>query len=145
MKTKTLAIMLLVSLILAGSLVTGCGSKDIGTDENAGVAAAQTWLALIDEGKYEESWNEAAPVFQGAGTEQKWTDALDKVRKPLGSLISRNLKSAKETTQMPGAPDGKYIVMQFETSFANKASAIETVTMGPEVNGQWKASGYYIK
>ncbi len=46
---------------------------------------------------------------------------------------------------MPGAPDGQYIVMQFETSFANKQTAIETVTVGPEQNGQWQASGYYIK
>jgi hypothetical protein len=46
---------------------------------------------------------------------------------------------------MPGAPDGKYIVMQFDTSFANKQSAIETVTMGPEEKSKWRVSGYYIK
>ena len=29
---------------------------------------------------------------------------------------------------MPGAPDGQYVVIQFETSFQNKKSAIKTVT-----------------
>ena len=149
MKTKLFAMSSLLCLTLAGGLVAGCGGKTgsatTSNDETDGIAAAKSWLELVDQGQYAESWTEAAPVFQGALPEQKWTDALDKVRKPLGDLISRNLKSAKEMTQMPGAPDGKYVVMQFETSFANKSSAIETVTVGPEENGQWKASGYFIK
>lgn len=132
-------------LALAGGLVAGCGAKNSSVDEKAGVAAARAWVGLIDEGQYAESWNEAAPVFQGAVPEQKWADSLDKVRKPLGSLVSRNLKSTQEVSHLPGAPDGKYVVMQFDTSFANKQSAIETVTVGPEEDGQWKASGYYIK
>jgi hypothetical protein len=148
-KTKLFAVPWLVCLLLAGGLVAGCGGKTggraTGNDETDGIAAAKSWLGLVDRGQYAESWTEAAPMFQGAVTEQNWTDALDKVRKPLGDLLLRNLKSVKEMTQMPGAPDGKYVVMQFETSFANKPSALETVTVGPEENGQWKASGYYIK
>jgi Protein of unknown function (DUF4019) len=132
-------------LSLAGGLVAGCGAKSSSANEKAGIAAAQAWVGLIDEGQYAESWNEAAPVFQGAVPEQKWADSLNKVRKPLGSLVSRNLKSTQEVGHMSGAPDGKYVVMQFDTSFANKQSAIETVTVGPEEDGQWKASGYYIK
>jgi hypothetical protein len=48
-------------------------------------------------------------------------------------------------TELPGAPDGQYVVMQFETSFANKKSAIETVTFMLEKDGQWKSAGYFIK
>jgi len=66
-------------------------------------------------------------------------------RKPLGNLVSRNLKSAKPSTELPGAPDGQYVVMQFDSSFANKKSAIETVTFVLDQDGQWKAIGYYIK
>jgi hypothetical protein len=35
--------------------------------------------------------------------------------------------------------------MQFDTSFANKKSAVETVTFMQEKDGNWKAAGYYIK
>ena len=149
MKTKFFSISFLV-LAFTGILLQGCGDKtenanSLNADETAGIASAKVWLGLVDQGQYAESWNEAAPVFQGSVTEENWTNALLKVRQPLGSLVSRNLKSAQEATQMPGAPDGKYIVMQFDSSFANKQSAVETVTVGPEQNGQWKASGYYIK
>jgi len=46
---------------------------------------------------------------------------------------------------VPGAPDGEYVVLRFETSFENKAKAIETVTPMREKDGTWRVSGYYIK
>lgn len=48
-------------------------------------------------------------------------------------------------TSLPGAPDGEYVVVQFETSFTNKKAAAETVTPMLENDGQWRVSGYYIK
>ncbi len=48
-------------------------------------------------------------------------------------------------TSMPGAPDGEYVIIQFESSFANKKSAVETVTPMKDENGVWRVSGYYIK
>ena len=46
---------------------------------------------------------------------------------------------------MPGAPDGEYVVIQFETSFENKKHAIETVTPMMDKDGTWRVSGYYIR
>ncbi len=109
------------------------------------VVAAQKWLALIDRGNYSESWKEASAIFQGAVTETAWENSMTTFRKPLGNLVSREVKSAQLMTEMPGAPDGKYVVMQFNTSFAAKKSAIETVTFMLEKDGHWKAAGYYIK
>ncbi len=70
---------------------------------------------------------------------------MEMVRKPLGDFVSRKLKSAKATAELPGAPAGQYVVMQFETSFANEKFAIETVTFMLEKDGQWKSVGYFIK
>ncbi len=106
--------------------------------------AAQTWLALIDAGKYSESWDAAAKVFQGAITREQWALTLTGVRSPLGKLGTRGLKSAELRTSLPGAPDGKYVVVQFKTTFALKKNAIETVTPYFE-DGAWKVSGYFIK
>jgi hypothetical protein len=67
------------------------------------------------------------------------------VRKPLGKLISRSIKDATHTTSLPGAPDGEYVVIQFQTSFENKKSAIETITPMMDPDGVWRVSGYFIK
>ena len=108
-------------------------------------ASAQAWLAQIDSGNYIKSWKEASEYFRGAVTEKGWVDALNGTRKPLGQLISRKLNKTQNAQSLPGAPDGNYVVMQFDTSFSNKKSAVETVTFMREKDGRWKAAGYYIK
>ena len=45
----------------------------------------------------------------------------------------------------PGAPDGEYVVIQYEASFENKASAVETITPMLDKDGQWRVSGYFMK
>jgi hypothetical protein len=99
----------------------------------------------VDEGKYVESWNEAAELFKNAVKQEQWEQAIQAVRTPLGKLVSRKLKSTSYQTSLPGAPDGQYLVVVFETSFENKKSAIETVTPMMDKDGKWRVSGYYIK
>jgi hypothetical protein len=113
--------------------------------QNAAIAAAQEWLALIDAGRYAQSWQASAAYFRNAVGRDQWGQLLKASRQPLGELVSRRVKSATYTTTLPGAPDGEYVVVQFETSFKNKGSAIETVTPMLEKNGAWRVSGYYIK
>lgn len=113
--------------------------------EKAAVASAQAWLGLIDAGKYAESWDEAAGLFKNAVPKEQWSAQLNAVRKPLGKLFNRKVKSAQYTKTLPGAPDGEYVVIQFETSYENKKSAVETVTPMKDKDGKMRVSGYYIK
>ena len=80
----------------------------------------------------------------GRGRDEN-VQSLEAVRRPLGELVSRVLESKLYATELPGAPDGEYVVIQFTTSFANKRSAIETVTPRRHADGEWRVSGYYIK
>ena len=114
-------------------------------EQTAAVAAAQKWLAGIDAGNYAASWSDASDYFKGAITQDKWIAALESVRKPLGELKIRTVDSAVTETHLPATPDGKYVVMQFETAFSKMNNATETVTFSLEADGTWKACGYYIK
>jgi hypothetical protein len=113
--------------------------------ETTAVGAAQAWLALVDRGSYAKSWDDAADTFKSAITQAAWEGAARGAREPLGKLISRTVKSRQYATQLPGAPKGEYVVIQFDTTFANKAEAVETVTPMRDKDGRWKVSGYYIK
>ncbi len=108
-------------------------------------AAAGQWLALTDSASYAASWEQAAGMFKAAVSKANWENALQGVRTPLGVVKSRRLKSAQFTKSLPGAPDGEYVVVQFETQFENKASAVETVTPQKDKDNSWRVSGYYIK
>ncbi|MBM4141176.1 MAG: DUF4019 domain-containing protein [Nitrospira sp.] len=113
--------------------------------EKAAVDASKAWLKLVNEGKYAESWNEAAQYFKNAVSREQWKASLEAVRTPLGNVLSRKLKSLQYTKTLPGAPDGEYVVIQYETSFKNKQNAIETITPMLDKDGKWRVSGYYIK
>src|ERR1700736_4159254 len=93
--------------------------------EQAAQAAAEQWLAMVDAGKFDESWQAAAAFFQKAVPAAEGSKALQSVRTPLGALVSRKLKSATSTKSLPGAPEGEYVVLQFDTDFATKKGAIE--------------------
>ncbi|HPB68655.1 MAG TPA: DUF4019 domain-containing protein [Candidatus Omnitrophota bacterium] len=113
--------------------------------EKAAVAAAEAWLSLIDSGRYEQSWEDASEYFRNAITQQQWDQSLKAIRPPLGQLISREVISAVYTTTLPGAPDGEYVVIQYQSSFGNKKSAVETVTPMLDQDGAWRVSGYFIR
>lgn len=109
------------------------------------LAAAESWLALIDAGKYGESWDTAAEYLKNAVTKADFVKSLDAARKPLGKVKSREVASMEYRTSLPGAPDGQYVVIKFKSSLENKKSAIETVTPMLGKDQKWRVSGYYIK
>ena len=125
-------------------LLPGC-AKANPQAEKAAIEVSQKWLSLLNEKKYGESWDESAKIFQSAITREDWEQALNGLLTPFGKVLSRELKSAKFYTTLPGAPDGEYVVIQYKTSFENKKSTIETITPMLDKDGQWRVSGYYIK
>jgi hypothetical protein len=133
----------LVAVALALSVITAIAQDS--DKEQTAVLAAEKWLRMVDEGKYSDSWQEAAEYFRNAINQEQWNRLLQGVRKPLGEVVSRQMKSATYTTSLPGAPDGEYVVIQFDTAFENKKAAIETVTPMMDQDGTWRVSGYYIK
>jgi hypothetical protein len=118
----------------------------VATSEKDSVGTlAEQWLAGIDAGDYTRSWKEAAEFFRKSITSDAWGEALTKFRKPLGAVKSRKIRDMKEANTLPGAPDGKYWIMQFDSSFAKKAEAVETVTFMLEKDDTWKVAGYLIR
>ncbi len=111
--------------------------------ETQGTDSAITWLEIVDSGEYAESWNQTAPFFQSQLSRKQWEQALSTVRTPLGKLVSRQVKNSSPLASLPGAPDGEYIVVTLRTSYENKESATETVTVS-NVGGKWQVVGYFI-
>jgi hypothetical protein len=111
----------------------------------AATSAAESWLKLVDEAQYDASWTDAASAFRAAVSTEAWAKAAGTVRGQVGPLLSRKLASAHYTTTLPGAPDGKYVIIQYDTSFEKKASAVETVTPMYDSDGSWRVGGYFIK
>jgi Protein of unknown function (DUF4019) len=107
--------------------------------------AAKEWVALVDAGQYAESWDKAAELFKGRVGREQWAKMAAGVKNPLGKVESRKLLGIQQTKSLPGAPDGEYAVIQFQTAFEKKKEAVETVIPMRDKDGEWRVSGYFIR
>ena len=107
--------------------------------------AAHSWLKLVDDGDYGASWKAASGLFRNGVSQQDWERQAGAVRGPLGALRLRELSGVQYATSLPGAPDGKYVVLQYNSSFEHKSAAVETLAMMLDGERGWRAAGYYIR
>jgi hypothetical protein len=146
MKGKNMINHFSLSIILSVVILIGATTiKADQTKEQIAIQQAETWLSIVDNQQYEKSWYKAANFFKNAVSMKQWINSMNAYRKPLGKMIGRKLKSKQYMTSLPGAPDGEYVVIQFDTAFENKKEAIETITPMIDTDGTWRVSGYFIK
>ena len=126
-------------------LLATTAARAAGDAEAKAVAAATSWLALVDAGKYGPSWDAASAMFKRGVSRADWERMAAGARGPFGKLLTRELAAAKATSSLPGAPDGRYVVVQFKTSFEHKAQAVETVTTVRDADGVERVAGYFIR
>ena len=104
------------------------------------VDTARKWLGLVDQGLWDESYRGTSPAFRKLNTAKIWAATSEQVRVPLGAVISRTFLSEEN---LPAPPAG-YEVVKFRTSFANKADALETVSLD-RGGGSWRIVGVTIE
>jgi Protein of unknown function (DUF4019) len=109
------------------------------TVDPAIVEAARQFLVLVDQGRWNDSYALTGEPFQKLNTSQVWASASEKVRIPLGAMLSRVLIGEEN---LPAPPSG-YEIVKFRTSFANKANAVETVMLDRE-DGAWRVVGVTV-
>ena len=127
-------------LALSGPSLTPAQSSEAASiAESDASRAARSWLALVDAGKWQESYDAAGHSFKSLNPVRGWRWSSEKVRVPLGAVLTRTLISEDVT---PAPPHG-YRVVRFRTVFANR-TAIETVSLDCERKG-WKVVGITAK
>ena len=107
--------------------------------------ATRNWLAIVDKGQVEQSWEEAALAFQMAVTKIKWVESLRSARGAFESFADRQQIMARYTTDLPNAPKGEYVVFQYRTTVAGGHQVIETVIPMRDTSRGWRVSGYFVR
>lgn len=136
---------LIISMVVFLAGFAGCYAQDRNMDQAEAISAAEEWLALIEQNEYGKSWDKAAKVFRDAIPREHWIASMKSIREPLGKTLSREFQSASYHTTLLGAPDGKYLVIQYTSSFEKQEAVLETITPAMNEKGIWQVSGYYIK
>ena len=127
---------------IAAAVRTGAADEEL--DTAPAMAAAQSWLATVDAGRYGQSWEDAASWFREKLAREKWEAIVEPVRGQAGNLVARKLRMARYTRELPNAPAGEYVVIQYDARFERIAHAVETVTPMKDSDGTWRVAGYYL-
>jgi hypothetical protein len=104
---------------------------------------AKQWLTLIDDQNYAEAYKQMGAVARGKASEQDFAAKKGGARTPLGAMSSRTLKDINVAKTLPGMRDGQYTIVRYDSAFAHKAAAVESVTLESE-NGAWSVVSYSI-
>jgi hypothetical protein len=114
-------------------------------DEKEVITAAEEFVALIDLGLFSESWDEGDHLLQIRTSRPDWISNLTLNHSLFGWVIERRPKLTSYRGSLPGLPDGDYVIVVFESFFEKKRSAIETVIMVLDEEGEWRSTGYTLK
>jgi hypothetical protein len=91
---------------------------------------------LVDDKNYGASWTQSGKAFQDRQKADAWAKDAAVQREPLGAVASRGLKSIDLSRS-------NVAVIRYDTVFAHKAAAVETVTLSFE-NGSWAVTDYSV-
>jgi hypothetical protein len=118
-------------------------------DENTAIAgasaAADAWLAHLDAGEVEASWQATSTLFRRLVDLAQWTESFERVRSIFGRTLHREPSDTRYTTSVPGAPDGEYVVMEYAAELERKKEAVETVVAMLDEDGAWRVGGYFVR
>jgi hypothetical protein len=90
MRDMLARVALVVLLMLAASEGRAAAAEtSVADKKEAAVAVAKEWLVVVDEGKYAESWDAAAALFQNAVPKGQWSQQLGGARRPMGKVLRR--------------------------------------------------------
>jgi len=131
---------LLAFASMSGSADTPAAAPATIPAESAAVAAARDWLALVEKGDWNASWEATGQSFKALNTVQTWSRVAQRVQGPLGAATSRVLVS-EET--VPAPPYG-YQMVKFRTDYTKKAGVIERLSLARE-GGAWRVVGVTVE
>lgn len=124
---------------------TDDAAADHAEDVEAAASAALDWLAVLDTGDYGDSWDAAAGLIQEGITRDQWTSGLGQARGQFEPFGVRTRINAEYTTELPNAPAGEYVVLQYRSEVSGDRTVVETVVPMKQEDGSWKVSGYFVR
>lgn len=127
-------------------------AEDVLSDAQKGKAiqAAEDWLEILDDNKIDESWFEMSSYFREKISMSRWSSLVSPLRNRVGEVVTRDLLGTYYRTEIPDAPKGDYLIMQYKSVFKNPSTGksltvTEIITSMKDNDAEWRVGGYYIK
>jgi hypothetical protein len=106
-----------------------------------GLSVSKNWVSEIDDGRYEQSYDEGCDAMRLKVTEERWEQILKALRNPWGNVVDRTqTKHVYKPNGFEGT-SGEFLVITYDTNFKKMPGVTEVVVLKWE-DGKWHPAGY---
>lgn len=140
MKIRIGIVLLLLTLPV---LSLPCPLRADETEDQVAVTARQ-FVTLHDAGDTDAAWRQLSPLAQIFKRQEQWQSLHKALRKAYGPLEKRDLRGVTLQNRYAMLPDGRYAIVQFDTVFRNKRTAVETIVLTQSDSSRWLIHDYII-
>lgn len=124
---------------LITGLLISCKGEATPLEEKAKpLDVANKWLALIDSGRYAQSWDQTSDQFKKITPKEKWIEGRTAADNQIGKLNNRTLRE-----QVKQEKDKVlYLILKYKLNYEKKPYVAETLVLIKEENKDWMIAGY---
>lgn len=107
---------------------------------------AMHFLNIVDNQVYWGAWLDAGGIMHDTISQEIWVAGMRAVRNHLGKVRARSFDAVQRVNSLPGGLLGDFVIIRYNTDFAYRSGASETVTLmlHPPI-GIWKVICYNVK
>jgi hypothetical protein len=128
-------------LLAGGAAAQPAGERTAAKQKARG--AAESWLALVDENRFAESWEAAAGLLQKRIRREEWVQKARRLRDSVKVLSARRLSMVRYRNSLRRAPDdGPFVLLKYRSTFA--AGHFEELLLAVQRDETWKVTGYQV-
>ena len=106
--------------------------------------ASGSWLGLLDAGRFDDAWNEAAELLRRSVSRSELEDATRRLRESMGAVTSREAVTKDYHQDLNGVA-GIFFTLRFRTRLADGRQVVEVVTLTPDASQQYRVAAYGLK
>lgn len=141
-KYRTHAFLFVIFLLII--IYPQYSNRPSGDVAKAAQGAAENFLQLVDAQEFSRSWYAADELLRKQLGEDEWRTHLTKMREETGPVLKRTQDDMEFGASDDRVPEGKYILVSYETTFKLKGELTERVTLRLDKDKIWRVAGYHI-
>lgn len=132
---------------IAVLIVSGAGNYQAQqTDKDKAREVAESFMALINAGRYAEGWEQISAQFKPIEDKPNFIKFYRSAHKSYGKAVSRKLVKVEFVdSSSPVAPILKGIIFTYKSVFQRHKSMDETIGVFLEQDGKWHVGAYFIE
>ena len=118
---------------------------DAGPVKSAVVSGSQKWLALIDDGDFQGSWNSLSQLARSFLRWEDYRRVTANFRSEHGGVCERVLKRVWYTSDWPHSPEGDYVGVEYESRMRFDEDRVIEFTVLACEDGEWKVLAHQFR